>query len=137
MGQPEFGRVQAQAPGGVGGGAVASIARERVPDIVPGEGIIGAGERLRVTSSRAAFDALAREVKEGRPADRRCLVLLGYSGWASQQLEAEIARGAWLPGPLDERLLFEVAAEERWEQAYALLGLTPFVGMSMRSVGQA
>ena len=60
-----------------------------------------------------------------------------YSGWAPEQLEGEIARGAWLPTPLDETILFDVEPEDRWEKAYALLGLTPTHMMSMRTVGQA
>lgn len=99
-----------------------------------GEGVIEVGPRLRVSSSREAFDALA-EPPSG-PAPRR-LVLLGYSGWGPAQLESEIARGAWLPVPLDAGVLFDCAAEERWERAYALLGLTPGHLMSMRHGGEA
>jgi putative transcriptional regulator len=95
---------------------------------------------VRVTSSRGAFDDLARDVKAraGAAADpkRRC-VLLGYSGWGPNQLEGEIAAGAWLPVPLDEGVLFDVAIDERWEKAYALLGLSPAFGMSMRGGGEA
>lgn len=102
--------------------------------------IIRVGDRLRITSSRDAFDALARDVQERAPgaADpKKRIVLLGYSGWAPGQLEGEIAAGAWLPVPLDEGIVFDVEVGKRWEQAYALLGLTPAVGMSMRTVGSA
>ncbi|MBI4953613.1 MAG: YqgE/AlgH family protein [Myxococcales bacterium] len=107
------------------------------PSLRGGDGIIEVGPRLRVTSSRSAFDDLAAAVQRGEARQRRRLVMLGYSGWAPGQLEGEIARGAWLPVPLDERICFEVPREKRWEEAYALLGLTPATVMSMRSVGQA
>jgi putative transcriptional regulator len=107
------------------------------PSLEPGDGIIGVGERLRVTSSREAFDVLADDIDRGVANEKRRMVMLGYSGWAPSQLEGEIARGAWLPVPLDEAILFDVAPEQRWEAAYALLGLTPTNVMSMRSVGQA
>jgi putative transcriptional regulator len=107
------------------------------PSLEPGDGIIGVGERLRVTSSREAFDVLADDIDRGVAKEKRRMVMLGYSGWAPSQLEGEIARGAWLPVPLDEAILFDVAPEQRWEAAYALLGLTPTNVMSMRSVGQA
>lgn len=111
------------------------------PDLAAGEaGVIPVGERVRVTSSRAAFDAFARDLAERRgvePDPRRRTVLLGYSGWGPGQLEGEIAAGAWLPMPLDEAIVFDVAAPERWERAYARLGLTPAGVMSMRSVGEA
>ena len=102
--------------------------------------IIRVGERVRITSSRDAFDTLARDVAElgpGAADPKRRIVLLGYSGWAPGQLEGEIAAGAWLPVPMDESILFDVAIDQRWEKAYALLGLTPAVGMSMRTVGSA
>jgi putative transcriptional regulator len=104
-------------------------------------GVIEVGDRVRVTSSRGAFDALARDVEAnatGALAEpKRRLVLLGYSGWGPGQLEGEIASGAWLPVPLDETVLFDSPAAERWERAYGLLGLTPAGVMSMRSVGLA
>ncbi len=102
--------------------------------------LIRVGDRVRITSSRDAFDALARDVQElgpGASDPKKRMVLLGYSGWAPGQLEGEIAAGAWLPVPMDEGVLFDVAIEKRWESAYALLGLTPAFGMSMRTVGSA
>lgn len=110
------------------------------PDLQPGEGgVIAVGSRIRVTSSRSAFDALAADAARGAlsPDAKRRLVLLGYSGWGPGQLEQEIAAGAWLPVPLDDEVLFEVAAEQRWEAAYKLLGLSPVEVMSMRSIGEA
>jgi putative transcriptional regulator len=103
-----------------------------------GDDIIEVGERLRVSSSRGAFDRIAEGLaaKPSLVVARR-LVLLGYSGWAPHQLEGEIARGAWLPVPLHESILFDVEPDKRWEAAYALLGLTPTHLMSMRHVGSA
>jgi putative transcriptional regulator len=103
------------------------------PEMNPQDGVIPVGDRIRITSSRWAFDALARDVTErktGTQDSKRRMVMLGYSGWGPGQLEGEIAAGAWLP-------VFDVAIELRWERAFALLGLTPAVMMSMRSVGDA
>jgi putative transcriptional regulator len=111
------------------------------PTLVAEEnGVIAVGERVRVTSSRTAFDALVRYVERRPPGEtdpQRRMVLLGYSGWGPGQLEGEIAAGAWLPVPLDEGVLFDVALGEKWEQAYALLGLTPAGMMSAHIVGEA
>ncbi len=101
-------------------------------------GVIAVGDRIRVTSSRLAFDALARATETRKPGEidpRRRTVLLGYSGWGPGQLEGEIAAGAWLPVPLDEGVLFDVAPEDRWEQAYAILGIRPASMMTMRRGG--
>jgi len=103
-------------------------------------GVILVGDRIRIMSSRTAFDALARDVATRTPGQsdpKRRMVLLGYSGWGPGQLEGEIAMGAWLPVPLDEGVLFDVELPQRWERAYALLGLTPAGVISMRSVGEA
>ncbi|MEO5731195.1 MAG: YqgE/AlgH family protein [Byssovorax sp.] len=103
-------------------------------------GVIVVDDRIRITSSRSAFDALARDVEVQEPgaADPlRRTVILGYSGWGPGQLEGEIAVGSWLPVPLDEGVLFDVEMEERWEQAYALLGIQPAAMMSMRGRGDA
>jgi len=103
-------------------------------------GVIPVGDRVRVTSSRTAFDALVRDVGErdpGQPDPKRRMVMLGYSGWGPGQLEGEIAAGAWLPVPLDEGVLFDVALGKKWESAYALLGVTPAGVMTMRSAGEA
>lgn len=97
---------------------------------------IEVGEHVRVTSSRAAFDRLAKHAT-GPDAFERVLVVLGYSGWGPGQLEGEIALGAWLPVPLDEGVLFDVDIDNRWERAYELVGLRPADVMSMRSVGEA
>ena len=111
------------------------------PTLVADEnGVIAVGDRVRVTSSRSAFEALVRDVERRPPFEPdplRRMVMLGYSGWGPGQLEGEIAAGAWLPVPLDEGVLFDVALGDRWEQAYALLGLLPAGMMSAHHVGEA
>lgn len=103
-----------------------------------GEDILEVGDRIRVSSSRAGFDALADRLRDDlTPAKSNELVVLGYSGWGPAQLEGEVARGAWLPTPLDVDIVFAVDADKRWERAYALLGLNPGHLMSMRTVGEA
>lgn len=103
-------------------------------------GVIPVGDRIRITSSRSAFDALASDIETLGSAfsdPKQRIVVLGYSGWGPGQLEGEIAAGAWLPVPLSEKIVFDVSVAERWERAYALLGLTPGAMMTMRTVGSA
>jgi putative transcriptional regulator len=114
---------------------------------LPGDssGVIALGERIRVSSSRSAFDELVRDAElrhhRGASADcadpKRRIVVLGYSGWGPGQLEGEIAAGAWLPVPLDEGVIFDVALPSKWERAYGLLGLTPAGMMAAHHVGEA
>jgi putative transcriptional regulator len=103
-------------------------------------GVIPVGDRVRVTSSRTAFDALVHDVEARSPDThdpKRRMVILGYSGWGPGQLEGEIAAGAWLPVPLDEQVLFDIALRDKWEKAYALLGILPAGMMSMHPIGEA
>ena len=110
------------------------------PELDPQEeGVLAIDQRLRITSRRTAFDAFVNDRRnapnESDPKKR--VVILGYSGWGPGQLEREISAGAWLPTPLDERIVFEVEVEKRWEHAYALNGLSPALMMTMRGGGSA
>ena len=90
------------------------------------EGDVGADEsfhvedNLRVSGSRSVLDQLLRREQAGR-----FLFLLGYAGWAPGQLETELEMGAWLPLPVDRRLIFEAPVEQRWALAYQALGIDP------------
>ncbi|MBS0516651.1 MAG: YqgE/AlgH family protein [Proteobacteria bacterium] len=75
-------------------------------------------ESLSVTTSRDVLVALA----EGR-GPRRAIVALGYAGWGAGQLEDEIKQNAWLTAEPDQRILFDVALEQRWEAAARLIGV--------------
>ena len=110
------------------------------PDLPAGSGVLAVGSRVRVLSSRDAFEALGRDPgapTASAPDPARRMVILGYSGWGPGQLENEIATGAWLPVPLDEGVLFDVTLSQKWERAYALLGVSPAGFISMRSGGVA
>jgi len=75
-------------------------------------------EAICVTTSRDILEAMARG--EG-PA--QTLVALGYAGWAGGQLEHELQDNAWLSGPADMHIIFDLPADERWAAAAQLLGV--------------
>lgn len=60
-------------------------------------------------------------------------LLLGYAGWAAEQLEDEIREGAWIPMELRPELLFGVPNDQMWSKALGLIGLQP--GMFMMGRG--
>ena len=101
------------------------------------EGVIDVTEQVKISSSRHAFDALARDLESAQGAAGERVVFLGYSGWGPGQLEGEIAQGAWLPAPFDPGVVFTVDVERRWEAAHALIGVSPAMGIGMRTVGEA
>jgi putative transcriptional regulator len=91
------------------------------PGLVPLEhGAVRVGDGLALGGSRELLESLARE-----PGAGPYHLLLGYAGWAPRQVETELASGAWLPLPLHEDLVFEVAMDERWGVAVRRLGLEP------------
>lgn len=71
-----------------------------------------------ITTSRDILVAMARG--EG---PRKSLVALGYAGWGPGQLEREIADNAWLNGPADAHILFDVPSDQRWRAAAARAGV--------------
>lgn len=75
-------------------------------------------ESVQVTTSRDILNALARG--EG---PRDAFIALGYAGWEAGQLEREMLDNAWLSLPVDDRLIFDMPYEERWQAAWHLLGV--------------
>ncbi len=53
------------------------------------------------------------------------LVALGYAGWGEGQLDAEMSRHGWFSTAGDPRLMYDVAAEERWEEGFVSAGVDP------------
>ena len=57
-----------------------------------------------------------RRAAEAEPGETlRVRVFNGYSGWGPDQLEGELAAGAWAVVPATGDLLFDTPAEELWE----------------------
>jgi putative transcriptional regulator len=76
------------------------------------------GRGLAITTSRDVLEAMA--LGEG-PA--RALVTLGFAGWGAGQLEAELSENAWLTGPVDPAVLFDIPLELRWRAAADSIGV--------------
>jgi len=72
---------------------------------------------IHLTSSLDILQAIA--VGKG-PQDY--LVILGFSGWASGQLEAELQQNSWLTSACDADLLFHQKPEDKWQIAFDSLG---------------
>jgi putative transcriptional regulator len=76
------------------------------------------GDGLAVTATLDILRAIGRG--EG---PRRCLLALGYAGWAPGQLDAEMQANGWLSVPADSDLLFDDDFESKWRRALAKLGV--------------
>ena len=47
----------------------------------------------------------------------KSLVILGYSGWGSGQLEGEMERADWILSDLDLDIIFEKDSKKKWKEA--------------------
>ena len=69
------------------------------------------------------LDALARYIeREPLEAQQHVRMLLGYSGWGAQQLESELASGAWLPAALQPDWPFQTDGQGLWRRVLRSLG---------------
>lgn len=73
---------------------------------------------IMVTTSRDVLTAIAR----GEGPDQ-FQVALGYAGWGDGQLEHEMRENAWLSVPVDRAIVFELPLDQRWQQAFSMLGV--------------
>lgn len=84
------------------------------------EGSLAVMPGLALTASTDILKAVA-----GGGGPRRCVLALGYAGWAPGQLEDEIQHNAWLSVPADESLVFRDDTAGTWEAALAKLRIDP------------
>lgn len=82
------------------------------------DAVLPVGDGIAVATSRDILAAIAR----GKGPER-AVIALGYAGWGAGQLEREVAENAWLSGPADPGIIFDVPYEKRWESAARLLGV--------------
>jgi putative transcriptional regulator len=95
------------------------------------EGQFEIGDSVRASASRKVLEAIA-----GGVVPTHVVALLGYAGWAPDQLENEIRLGAWLPTDFEATLIFEAPRDELWKLAYQRAGTTP-IAFTSRTVGSA
>jgi putative transcriptional regulator len=76
------------------------------------------GEKVGLT---ATMDILKDMAKKTGP--RRCLLALGYAGWAPGQLDHEIQANGWLHAPANENIIFGEDSGAKWNQALGILGI--------------
>ncbi len=73
---------------------------------------------ISITTSRDILEAMANG-----NGPEKSLIALGYAGWGAGQLDEEIQDNAWLSGPADPAILFDMPADKRWTAAARLLGV--------------
>ena len=53
----------------------------------------------------------------GNKGPKKSLVILGYSGWGSGQLEGEMERDDWILSDIELDIIFEKDSKKKWEEA--------------------
>jgi putative transcriptional regulator len=81
----------------------AGDADEELPEIAPG---VFVGDS----------DCLSRVQGTSDESDLRFRMFTGYAGWGPDQLEGELAAGAWAVMPATGELVFQTPTEELWDR---------------------
>ena len=82
------------------------------------DAVLAVGNEIGVATSRDILTAVAHG-----DGPQRAVVALGYAGWGAGQLEREVLDNAWLSGPADSSIIFDLPYEKRYESAARLLGV--------------
>lgn len=87
------------------------------PDLVPGsfkisDDIYWGGD----------FDVVKRLVRSGGINLQKIKFFIGYSGWESGQLEAELKENSWLTAIATRRIVFDVPEADVWKESIEHLG---------------
>lgn len=62
------------------------------------------------------------DIANGR-GSKQYLITLGYAGWQTGQLEAELQRNDWLIIQYEREIVFSVPSDKRWQAAAQLIGV--------------
>ena len=79
---------------------------------------VGVGDGLALTAEIEMLAAIGRG-----QGPSQFIVVLGYAGWGSGQLDGELAANTWLTCRGSKSLIFDVPFEERLETAAKTLGI--------------
>ncbi len=84
------------------------------------EGTLPIAEGVSLTATIDVLQAMAHG-----SGPRKCLLALGYAGWAPGQLDSEIQHNGWLTCEADDDLIFGFNLEAKWNKALGKIGIDP------------
>ncbi len=82
------------------------------PDFSAADDTMAVEDGFSVTGVRQVLRAIS---EHKGPA--KALFAVGYSGWAANQLDAELARGDWAIVDADEKIIFDTPVSDKWPAA--------------------
>jgi len=74
-------------------------------------------KKFGIISISKDYDILIDIAKNKGPKEK--LIILGYSGWGSEQLEGEMESGDWVLSNIDFDIIFKKKSNEKWKIAYS------------------
>jgi len=77
---------------------------------------------LSMSNTRDVLSAIGRG-----QGPEQFILTLGCAGWGPNQLEFEIKENAWLTGPVDPEIIFQIPVENRWTEAVKRMGIDPML----------
>jgi putative transcriptional regulator len=100
--------------------------------VEPGRGFVlhspdyGAESTLAIDAniSLTATLEILRAIVLGK-GPKQAMIALGYSGWASGQIEEEIASNAWIISKADPGIVFDGGHEAKYDRALRQMGINP------------
>lgn len=105
--------------GGPVQGYAGFVMYEHAPNAPAGPGM-SISETVSISPSREVLELAVHGRLGGR-----FELLLGYAGWGPGQLDDELRHGSWLHADFDAEVLFDIDADERWQEVYDRLGIAP------------
>ena len=87
-------------------------------------------ETISLTANKTIINDIANNAG---PQD--LLFLMGYAGWAPNQLEYEITENGWLIVPSSDDIIFDLTDDKKWEMAAKRYGID--ITMMNEAVGNA
>jgi len=90
------------------------------PDFHLAQSTLPIDDRICLTATIDILRAIARG-----DGPEEAVLALGYAGWGAGQLEMELQANGWLNCPADAELIFNTAADLRYEMALRRIGIEP------------
>ena len=98
--------------------------------VEPGRGFVLHSRDYRSDASMVVHDGVCltatleilRAIATGKGPEKK-IIALGYSGWASGQLEEEISANGWLTCPASPEIIFDKNLGDKYERSLALMGI--------------
>ncbi|CAH0996376.1 hypothetical protein EMA8858_02508 [Emticicia aquatica] len=68
------------------------------------------------------FEQIKNLINIGKISENDIRLFIGYSGWASKQLEGELKKDSWIVSDADANLIFDTPSKQFWREVLKRMG---------------